>query len=400
MPTESVMVAVGTKRPREEVRTTVTAPVSGLEAWAAQTAPTVITADLTVVASSRLETGTPPARTTGGASTSQASGFVHGEISIASTEDAPPLESRKTTTGGTHAAFTTTTSQKSSRRKIARCFRYGNYHRYYGYRVGETLEDHRVAHFRDEWFVDKRVLDVGCNEGLVGLSIAVRCRPRSVLGVDIDPHLVKKAREKLDRLKRAAAREKKELTTAEKKSTEKKKIEEEAPVNVPEEASKGPARLADAIPALSQCSFLHCNVAEAPVVEDESARKNESQKNIFEKHSLDAVLCLSVTKWIQLNWGDAGLVRVFENVFHSLAPGGVFIVEPQPWKSYRQAFKKQNMPEETKAHFREIKIRPKDYAEFLKTSIGFETVTTLRDADLHDASEFDRTVLLCVKKRA
>ena len=81
----------------------------------------------------------------------------------------------------------------------------------------------------------------------------------------------------------------------------------------------------------------------------------------------------------------------------ALAPGGVFIVEPQPWKSYKQAFKKQPMPEETRAHFRAIALRPTLYAEHLRRTVGFSSVSTLRDADLHTADDFDRTVLLCVK---
>ena len=192
VPPEPVPVAVGTKRPREEARETGSALASGLEAWAAQAAPTPgRTADVPLVEqqSAHLEERAH-ARSAGGASTSQP---------VAAT---PPT--------GTHLSLGA--SPRPSKRKT-RCFRYGNYHRYYGYRVGETLEDHRVAHFRDEWFAGKRVLDVGCNEGLVGLSIAVRCKPAKMLGVDIDPHLVKKAREKLARLKRAAerlARERKE----------------------------------------------------------------------------------------------------------------------------------------------------------------------------------------------
>ena len=141
---------------------------------------------------------------------------------------------------------------------------------------------------------------------------------------------------------------------------------------------------------MNAVSFLHRNVA-AP-------ETDETRATLFAPGSFDAVLCLSVTKWIQLNWGDEGLKRLFADVHECLSPGGVFIVEPQPWRSYGRAFRKQTMPEETKAHFRAVALRPSLYAEFLKTTVGFERVTTLRDADMHDASEFDRTVLLCVKK--
>jgi len=393
VPPEPVPVAVGTKRPREEARETGSALASGLEAWAAQAAPTPgRTADVPLVEqqSAHLEERAH-ARSAGGASTSQP---------VAST---PPT--------GTHLSLGA--SPRPSKRKT-RCFRYGNYHRYYGYRVGETLEDHRVAHFRDEWFAGKRVLDVGCNEGLVGLSIAVRCKPAKMLGVDIDPHLVKKAREKLARLKRAAER-----LARERKEDERKKEKEDGTksgvASVANDAPRDPiaddarpqseksetetetenthARLADAAEALNAVSFSRCDVT-AP---DEDSSQS---KGLFARESLDAVLCLSVTKWIQLNRGDAGLKRLFMDVHESLTPGGVFIVEPQPWRSYRQAFKKQRMPEETRAHFLAIALRPSLYAEFLKTTVGFERVTTLRDADMHDASEFDRTVLLCVKKSA
>ena len=390
VPPEPVPVAVGTKRPREEARETGSALASGLEAWAAQAAPTPgRTADVPLVEqqSAHLEERAH-ARSAGGASTSQP---------VAAT---PPT--------GTHLSLGA--SPRPSKRKT-RCFRYGNYHRYYGYRVGETLEDHRVAHFRDEWFAGKRVLDVGCNEGLVGLSIAVRCKPAKMLGVDIDPHLVKKAREKLARLKRAAER-----LARERKEDERRKEKEDGTksgvASVANDAPRDPiaddrgrprsetetetentrARLADAAEALNAVSFSRCDVT-AP-------EEDERNKGLFARESLDAVLCLSVTKWIQLNRGDAGLKRLFMDVHESLTPGGVFIVEPQPWRSYRQAFKKQRMPEETRAHFLAIALRPSLYAEFLRTTVGFERVTALRDADMHDASEFDRTVLLCVKKSA
>ena len=55
----------------------------------------------------------------------------------------------------------------------------------------------------------------------------------------------------------------------------------------------------------------------------------------------DAIVCLSVTKWVHMNWGDAGVKALFRKVNQLLLPGGMFILEPQPWSSYRKVFKKQ-----------------------------------------------------------
>lgn len=55
----------------------------------------------------------------------------------------------------------------------------------------------------------------------------------------------------------------------------------------------------------------------------------------------EVILCLSVTKWIHMNWGDSGVKDMFKKVNQLLLPGGVFVLEPQPWSSYRRVLKKR-----------------------------------------------------------
>jgi len=46
---------------------------------------------------------------------------------------------------------------------------------------------------------------------------------------------------------------------------------------------------------------------------------------------------LSVTKWIHLNDGDAGIRAFFRRVNEVLRPGGSFVLEIQPSDSYHKA---------------------------------------------------------------
>lgn len=97
-----------------------------------------------------------------------------------------------------HAVHTDEDIARPKQRKQRRCFRYGNYSSYYGYRIGRALgDDPRLSVFERHWFEGRRCIDIGCNDGLITLSVAMRFLCSSIQGVDIDPSLIQKAQRSL-----------------------------------------------------------------------------------------------------------------------------------------------------------------------------------------------------------
>ncbi|XP_077062813.1 7SK snRNA methylphosphate capping enzyme [Siphateles boraxobius] len=90
----------------------------------------------------------------------------------------------------------------------------------------------------------------------------------------------------------------------------------------------------------------------------------------IQKEEYDVILCLSVTKWVHLNWGDAGLKRLFHRIYNHLRPGGLFIMEPQPWSSYS---KRKKLTEDICKNYHGIRLKPDHFTSFLTADVGFSS---------------------------
>ena len=204
----------------------------------------------------------------------------------------------------------------------------GNYAHYYGYRCGPGggKEDRRLALLPRALFAGRECLDVGCNSGELTLALARRYRPAVMVGVDADAALVERARR-----------------------------------------SKAACRDARAQRAVSY------------FVEDFVARPTG-------RGQYDTVTCLSVTKWVQLAHGDAGVRTLFRKAHAMLRDDvaacggraefatGVLVLEPQPWRSYRR---RARLTPAMRATYATLQLRPDAFVPLLLGEIGFAAVVTL-----------------------
>ncbi|CAI0390104.1 unnamed protein product [Linum tenue] len=103
----------------------------------------------------------------------------------------------------------------------------------------------------------------------------------------------------------------------------------------------------------------------------------------------DTILCLSVAKWIHLNWGNDGLITLFSKVWKLLVPGGTFILEPQPWDSYKKNYQVSKTAAE---HYRNIMFPPDSFREILLDKIGFRSVEDLTAGLAGSKTGFNRPI--------
>ncbi|XP_007468921.1 PREDICTED: 7SK snRNA methylphosphate capping enzyme isoform X2 [Lipotes vexillifer] len=110
-----------------------------------------------------------------------------------------------------------------------------------------------------------------------------------------------------------------------------------------------------------------------------------------QKPEYDVVLCLSLTKWVHLNWGDEGLKRMFRRIYRHLHPGGILVLEPQPWSSYGR---RKTLTEAIYKNYYRIQLKPEQFSSYLTSpEVGFSSYELV--ATPHNTSRgFQRPVYL------
>lgn len=257
-------------------------------------------------------------------------------------------------------------------------FQYGNYNRYYGYRNPHNEMDPRLKVFSHhlELFDNKDVLDIGCNIGHITLTVSRDFGAKSVVGIDIDDKLIGIARKNIKHYVK--------LPTG---STIKSPSQDESPRKFspgctvdPQGAEKGKAKRSEFFPLSmpilygaidipgfrerqgrgfpQNVTFKKCNY----ILEDDALLA-------LEQPQFDTILCLSITKWIHLNFGDDGLKQAFRRMYAQLRPGGKLVLEPQHWASYKS---KKKLTETIFKNYNSIEFFPNNFTEYLLSPVvGF-----------------------------
>ncbi|XP_034156794.2 LOW QUALITY PROTEIN: 7SK snRNA methylphosphate capping enzyme [Pangasianodon hypophthalmus] len=294
-------------------------------------------------------------------------------------------------------------------------FQYGNYNQYYGYRNPGAIEDARIRVFKPEWFQGKEVLDLGCNTGHMTLTIAKNWRPARIVGLDIDGALIHAAKQNIrhylsevhtlqarkERNEDETPNKKPEMTKKQRgedgeekdKETQSEAVGEKdgsedgenETDQVRESVSSNGNRLFPVSLCVSRGPIAAPPLPDTPALPPGNFPSNVSfvrgnyvlDSDVLletQREEFDVILCLSVTKWIHLNWGDVGLRRFFRRVYRHLRPGGVFILEPQPWNSYS---KRKKLTETIYKNYFSIQLKPEHFSSFLTSEVGFSSYELL-----------------------
>ncbi|GAA5826784.1 hypothetical protein JCM11251_002893 [Rhodosporidiobolus azoricus] len=284
----------------------------------------------------------------------------------------------------------------------------GNYKSYYvrrrsAFPVATTASsgsldapDPRLALLPANAFKGKKVLDVGCNSGLVTVEVAQRWGAAKVTGVDVDTELVRAAKGNADlawsrqaplpRLTSEATYLTSSSRTSRHPSAHSHTRSRSASPTRSRSRASSPVEPPSALPTAHDSSspFLPPTLSyfplalprqygylpsprslltryiDQPEVETVGVLRRGKRKVMpFEEKAFpenvrfrcadwveekvpedeegyDVILAFSITKWIHLTSLNPGLLTFFRKCFTSLLPGGRLILEPQPFSSYHK----------------------------------------------------------------
>lgn len=226
-----------------------------------------------------------------------------------------------------------------------------------------SVVDPRLVALDRMYFADKDILDIGCHCGLIPLQLGKYFDVKSVKGMDLDYRLINRAttiwaKEEL-RVQKAAGKKVEKAHEPGMGQTIDLDTDSES-----ESISTSPLPTANLLQSSNQSTsaqptypfnvkFQVCNILQLSPADHPDR--------------YDTIILFSLTKWVQLNFGDAAICTLFRTVKSLLRVGGRLILEAQKFKSYT---KLARVCARFQAVYPEIKLRPEEYDKILTQELG------------------------------
>jgi len=220
---------------------------------------------------------------------------------------------------------------------------------------------------------DKRVLDIGCNSGNLTILLAMKYKPSYILGVDIDERLIGTAKWNTNLAYSLRDPDSEDVRT-----------------DIGLRYHYFPKSMTTMFNVIDRLPIEKAPLGFPYNVE---FKVEDWLNSITETNKYHTILALSITKWIHLHNGDNGIKEFFRKVYKSLKPGGVFVMEPQPFDTYS---KRQKNAEHIKEVYETIEFKPDEFPEFLTTEVGFKRYEVAGEAE-NESKGFERTIYLFTK---
>lgn len=241
----------------------------------------------------------------------------------------------------------------------------------------------------------ERYLDVGCNSGQVTLELAtyLEDEPSFVVGVDVDKSL-------LARAKQAARRQGyNDTVTMQDQSSRSKSTLGVRRVGYSAHQPRKRLQIGPTIEELGQrhlaafllCDWVYNDRAAVSLSRGEGSEHHQTfgildgAEVVAEQdhRGYDLITALSVTKWIHLVHYDDGLRRFFARICQTLRPGGILVLEPQPYKSYQGLHKVTGVDSQERKNWKAIRVMPDDFPWILSVELGLVGPCMIRERGEH-----------------
>ena len=299
-------------------------------------------------------------------------------------------------------------------RKHCKKYALGNFDRYFSFHYEERWQDPRLKLIPKEHFLNKDVLDIGCNDGTLTIMLAMKYHPKRITGLDIDFKYINKAiqnvkhiqnQQKLNQITKTLDDNEKEEEERKKKHIEDlmqklKTLPKSFSTNMGMPTNWGNGKIDKNLIVSKNVKKLTQECTDQEEEEKRTITRESTLDNSVERdlriqnrfpdnivfkvenfikdlnapEKFNTITCFSTSKWIHYCYGDTGIRRLFKKIYDSLCQKGIFVFEPHDWKSYK---KKKNLSEEFKQVYRNIQLKPKYFQNYLVQRLGFSLVSKI-----------------------